>query len=97
MSKPITRSEFLVSIIVVALILTATVVFTRSQKKAPAYPPMCFVSGPTELTGYEPATWVERHGLKNLVQKFVIFDCPDGRQFVVPWVKQGGAAAKDTH
>ena len=97
MSKHITRSEFFVVLIVVALILTATAVFTRSQKNAAAYPSMCLVSGTTDTTGYAPATWIERDGLKNLVQKFVMFDCLDGRQVVVPWIKQGGADKKDMH
>jgi hypothetical protein len=96
MGKPVTITEVLVVIIGVGVINLGVTFYARNAQSKTSYPPMCFVSGTTDTTGYAPATWIEREGLKNLVQKFVMYDCLDGKQFVAPWVKQGGAAVKDT-
>src|SRR5688500_12458206 len=86
-------------IAILAAVVVLVAVAVHKAKPTPVvqtYPPMCFVIGATDITDHAPATWIERHGLKNLVQKFVMFECLDGKQFVVPFVKQGGSEIRDT-
>lgn len=95
---------FFAVIAFVAVVEIFDIVRSQPSKATSMYPPMCFPISSDDLTGYAPATWLERHGLKNLVKKMVLHKCTsevDGKQveseILVPWVKQSGTDRKDTH